>query len=214
MKAQIRKTMKALLAHLTAAAQITFTGDTEAGSQVISNVDMAILDALVEGLPVFGAGVEKGATIESIDPQARTCTLDLPISTDGTAAPFSIGFLTTGRRVKHWDQVQQQPALFVRRTGMIDTADHGSGFITTGIEGEIWIYSNAGQNPNAVPDDTLAALEELLRRSLKADGDYGDTFFTLGGLVYWCRIEGQSDISSGDQDGQAIARLSVRITLP
>lgn len=210
----IETAMAALFAHISAAVQIGFTADAQANSAVLSSVPAALFDQLVEGIPVFGPGVERGAVIAAMDPQAQTITLSLPVSADAAAAPFNTGFLTTGRRVKHWTDVPAQPAFFLRRVGMIDDADHNSGFVRTTLDCEAWIYCNAGENPNAIPDQALACLEELIRRSMAPDGDYGDMLFTLGGLVYWCRIEGHSDISSGDQDGQAIARLSVRVTLP
>jgi len=121
-------------------------------------------------------------------------------------------FATTGRRVIHWNLVAAQPAMFLRRTGVLDEAQDL--YTVTTLECEAWIYCNAGKDPNAVPDEHLTVLETALRESFAPDGDYGDPRFTLGGLVYWCRIEGKSDISPGDQSGQAIARIPIRITIP
>ena len=118
-------------------------------------------------------------------------------------------FVPTGRRVKHWSQVSEQPALFLRRTGALDHYN-GSMPITT-MDCEIWIYCNAGQNPDIAPDEVLTTLENQVRASLAPDDQMR---FTIGGLVYWCRIEGKSNISPGDQGPQAIARLPIRITLP
>jgi len=118
-------------------------------------------------------------------------------------------FETTGRRVIHWTQVTAQPALFLRRTGM---HDHYTGNMqTVTIEGEFWIYCNAGTDAAATPDETLTVLEREVRAALAPDDQ---NRFTIGGLAYWCRIEGKSDISPGDQGPQAIARIPVRITLP
>ena len=118
-------------------------------------------------------------------------------------------FVTTGRRVKHWSQVADQPALFIRRTGMLDHYN-GNRPITT-MECEVWIYCNAGENPDTAPDEVLTGLEKEVRDSLLPNID---DRFTLGELVYWCRIEGKSDISPGDQGSQAIARIPIRITIP
>jgi hypothetical protein len=118
-------------------------------------------------------------------------------------------FVSTGRRVIHWTQCAAQPALFLRRIGM---SDHHSGsmpIIT--MECELWIYCNAGENLDVAPDTALTVLENEVRASLAPDDQ---NRFTIGGLVYWCRIEGHSDISPGDQGPQAIARIPVRITLP
>lgn len=118
-------------------------------------------------------------------------------------------FVTTGRRVKHWTQVAEQPALFLRRTGTLDHYN-GSMPITT-MECEIWIYCNAGQDPNLAPDEALTVLENEVRASLAPDDQLR---FTIGGLVHWCRVEGKSNISPGDQGSQAIALIPIRITLP
>lgn len=214
MSATIETAMATLFTHLCNAVQIGFLADASANSAVLVDVEASAFDKLVAGLPVFGPGVEKGTVVSALDPQALTITLSLPVQADAAGALFNTGFLTVGRRVKHWTEVSAQPAMYLRRVGMIDSADHNSGFVMTTLDCEVWIYCNAGLDPNAVPDQALTALEQLIRASMAPDGPYGDTLFTLGGLVHWCRIEGQSDISSGDQDGQAIARLSVRITLP
>lgn len=118
-------------------------------------------------------------------------------------------FVTTGRRVKHWTQVADQPALFLRRIGTLDSYNGSMPIVT--MECEIWIYCNAGQNPDVAPDATLTMLENQVRACMAPDDQMK---FTIGGLVYWCRIEGKSNISPGDQGAQAIALIPVRITLP
>lgn len=118
-------------------------------------------------------------------------------------------FKTAGRRVKHWTQVADQPALFLRRIG---TSDHYNGNLPiTTMECEAWIYCNAGQDPDVAPDEALTLLEKEVRASMAPDDQMR---FTIGGLAHWCRIEGRSDISPGDQGPQAIARIPIRITLP
>jgi hypothetical protein len=161
---------------------------------------------------VFGPGVLRGATIASFDPIAETVTLSDPLGASATGASFSTGFQTTGRRVQHWTQVAAQPALFLRHIGTQDDAD--GLYVLSTLECELWIYTNAGKDPNAEPDIALTHLDQMVRGAFAPDTDYGDPRFTLGGLAYWCRIEGRSDYSPGDQGGQALARIPVRITLP
>jgi hypothetical protein len=122
------------------------------------------------------------------------------------------GFETTGRRLRHWNQVAAQPALYVRHTGTTD-AYCGQLPMPT-LDCEVWIYSNAGKNPDVAPDTSLNTLVQQVRSCLTPVDPTDDGRFTLNGLVYWCRIEGRSDYSPGDQGGQAIARIPVRITLP
>jgi hypothetical protein len=204
--------LEALFANLQAAATLSLSANASANSPVLSNVSN--FEGLFVGLPVFGPGVARGASILALDPQAETLTLTAAVSAVGVEAPFSTGFMTTGRRLQHWTQVAAQPALFLRRIGTIDEYEHGSFFSRTTLECEVWIYSSAGKNPDAVPDVMLGCLDQMVRQSFAPDGDYGDPRYTVGGLAYWCRIEGKSDYSPGDQGGQAIARLPVRITLP
>ena len=118
-------------------------------------------------------------------------------------------FQTVGRRVQHWGQVEDQPALFLRRTGMLD--HHNGSMPITTIECELWIYCKAGEDPDIAPDEILTGLENEVRAALAPDDS---NRFTINGLVYWCRIEGKSDIFPGDQGAQAIARIPVHITIP
>lgn len=120
-------------------------------------------------------------------------------------------FVTVDRRVKHWTQVAEQPALFLRRIGMHDTYNGSMPIVT--IEAEIWIYCNAGTSPDVAPDEALTNLEREVRDAMAPD-DPQQMRFTIGGLVHWCRIVGKSDISPGDQGPQAIARIPVHITIP
>lgn len=202
----------ALFAHMIAAATIAFTADATADSAILENV--STLAGMFPGLPVFGAGAAEGATILEIDEEAATVTLSDALTQDGSVVDFEIGFQTTSRRVAHWGSVPEQPAFFLRRVGVTDHVDHENFYVMTTLECEAWVYSKAGQNPDIAPDTALTALERMLRESFAPDGDYGDPRFTLAGTVHWCRFEGKSDISPGDQGGQAIARLPIRITLP
>lgn len=121
----------------------------------------------------------------------------------------SASFQTTGRRLRHWTLVAAQPALFLRRVGTTD--EYSDEMPITTLECQVWIYSKAGEDPDAIPDAALSNLDQSVRASFAPDDDER---FTLGGLVYWCRIEGRSDYSPGDQQGQGISRIPVRITLP
>lgn len=120
------------------------------------------------------------------------------------------GFLTTGRRLIPWSKVAAQPALFLRRIGTVDVGDDP--FTITTVLCEIWIYSKAGEDPDAVPDAALSSLDQQVRAVFAPDTLDGR--FTLGGLAYWCRIEGHSPYSPGDLSGQGLSQIPVKITLP
>jgi hypothetical protein len=158
--------MQALFEHLKAAAIIDF--GCRSREDTLTDVDRA--DLLFPGLPVFGPGMAEGVMIESVDVEARTVTLSEPVSEGGASLDFSTGFLTADTRVLHWQQVDAQPALFLRRTGVLDHIDPENFFPVTTLECEVWIYCNAGQAPDAKPDDTLTALEKLVRDSFPLTG--------------------------------------------
>lgn len=210
MNVDFEPVMAALFARLEAAATLTFTADATEGSAVLENV--SALDGLFVGLPVFGPGVANLAVIAALDPNAATVTLSEPATDDSTAADFATGFQKTGRRAQHWSQVSGQPAMFFRRIGTTDVLD--GYFTVTTLEGEVWIYSKAGEDPDAIPDVALSNLDRMIRSSFAPDAEYGDPRCTLGGMVHWARIEGRSDYSPGDLGGQGISRIPVRITLP
>lgn len=206
----IEQAQKALMDHIDATCRLSFEGDIVKGDVVVRNVTS--FAGLLENLLVIGQGIAENSLITAIDEGAGTITLSLPALADGTQSSLQSGFLTTGRRVKHWSEVPEQPAFFLRRTSMDDSAD--GLFVATTIECEAWIYCAAGQDPDLPPDQALTALEQLVRNSMSPDADYGDPRFTIGGLVYFCRIEGQGDVAPGDQSGQAITRLPIRIMMP
>jgi len=222
MNADFRLVKKALLAQLSAAVVLPFTAQAQAGNATL--LAPGTIAGMFPGLPVFGPGIDSGTVIAAIDPAGNSITLSQPVdasATNGTYS-FSTGFQTTGGRVQHWSQVAAQPALFLRRTGVHDDL-FGDGLIATTLDFEVWVYCNSGSDPDADPDDVLAAIEQLLRAALVPslyDEDEGR--FTLRtalaalGLppVHWCRIEGKTDVSTGDQGPQAILRIPIRVTLP
>jgi hypothetical protein len=203
--------MKAQFAALQAAASIPFTATATSGSAVLAGVSTFV--GLFVGLPVFGSGAARFTTIQALDEATGTVTLTDALTASGSDVRFTTGFLTTDARLKHWSEVSAQPALFFRRIGVTDQ-HFGDLLMMTTLECEAWIYANTGKNPDAVPGDMLASLEQLVRQSFKPDGPIGEPRFTLGGLAYWSRIEGRTESSDGAQTGQAISRIPVRITLP
>jgi hypothetical protein len=211
MNNDIEPVLAGLLTHLENSVVVNFTGDGVSGSPTISNVSN--FTGLFTGLPTFGSGVTDQSVIDTVDVGARTITLDQPLGDDAvTGASFTTGFLTTGRRTILWTQVASQPALFLRHTATEDDWNNIV-FSRVTVEAEIWIYSRAGADPDAPADTSLNNLVRAVRESFAPD-NHGTNTFTLGGLVYWCRIEGKSDYDPGDIDGQSKAVLPVRLMLP
>jgi len=202
--------MQALFSTLVGALQVSFTATTEANSEVLTNVSS--LAGLFLGLPVFGPGMQRECYIEAIDTVGGTVTLTEPALASGTAVALTTGFQTTGRRIKFWSDVAAQPALFLR--GMDEDLEYQNIIQQAQtIRAEVWVYANAGSDPDAVPESLLNNILDALQAAFAPD-DPMQQRFTLGGLVFWCRIAGRLDKLTGDIDSQAIAVVPVEITVP
>lgn len=211
MKTDIEPVLAGLLSYVAAKVKRQFTGDTSEGSADISNVSN--FTGLFVGIGMFGPGIPKGAVIDTMDAGAGTITLSVQAEADGTGATFTGGFQTTGRRLKYWKDVEDQPALYLRHTAdQDDFPDDGQLSLTT-LEAEWWIYSRAGEDPNASPDTALNNLVRAVREAMQPDDSF-QYRFTIGGLCHWCRIEGRSEYDDGTLDKQSKAVLPVKITLP
>lgn len=73
-----------------------------------------------------------------------------------------------------------------------------------------------GDPTTAVPGATIInPLVDAVRAALAPD-DPGSNNYTIGGLVYWCRVEGKTVIETGDTDadGYGGAVIPLRILVP
>jgi len=202
--------LSALFALITNSVVVNFTGQAHSGSATITGVSSVA--GLFTGLPVFGPGVPNLAVIESFDPIALTCTLDQNLTSNSDpGAAFATGFLTSSRRLRLWAETPEQPAIFLRHTDDDDTYNQ-TVMQKTVISAEIWIYSQAGKDPDAAPDVTLNNLAKCVRSALAMDVRGRPQ--TLGGLVQWARIEGRSEYDPGDLDNQSKALIPVKILCP
>ena len=198
--------MTALFNTLVSSVQTSFTADTTISSTILSTPSVS--DGLFVGLPVFGSGIQRGSVIESLSP----LTLSLPVTSDGAAVLMTTGFLTFSRRLKKWQDVTSQPALFLRDAP--EEVEYPNIILQRlTMKAEIWIYSNAGQDSSIAPSTGLNNLLDAVQLALSPD-DVMTQRFTLGGLVEWCRISGKIEKEPGDLDGQAIAVADVEITVP
>jgi hypothetical protein len=198
--------MSTLFNVLVASVVTSLSADTGAGSIILGNPSTT--KGLFVGLPVFGGSVPRGSVIQSLSP----LTISLAPTVNAKAVSLTTGFLTTGRRVIPWEQVAAQPALFLR-SGDEDLAYHNIILQAQTIAAEVWIYSKAGEDPDAVPETALNNLLDAVQAAFTPD-DPQSGRFTLGGLVEWCRLEGKVQKEPGDVGGQAIAAVDVLITVP
>lgn len=120
-------------------------------------------------------------------------------------------FATIGRRLLLWNKVAAQPALFLRNSGE-NWERRATGLPAKLVmDFEVWLYSNAGADPDAAPS---IGLNELLAVVGAALDPFPLPAQTLGKLVTHCWIEGHVDFHPGDLDGQAIAVVPVHVLVP
>lgn len=184
-----------------------FTGSLTAGDATVRNVTLPDGGSLLLNMPISGQGVADGTTVAAIDPVVQ---LSLPATATLPAAELLQGFRTHGRRLKFWSEVTEQPAVFVIESDEDWTRHdyHKPALVQFGVE--IWIYSKAGENPDAVPSIALNTLIEAIDAQLQPERfSVPQTLALLG--VAWVGIEGRIEKSPGHIGGQAIARVPLKI---
>jgi hypothetical protein len=116
----------------------------------------------------------------------------------------SQGFVT-------WDDAPQQPAIYV--VPVTETAQYRMGLPTKWmIHAEIWIYvySTTASLGVQVLASILDAID-LIFSPVAANGQPTEVN-TLGGLVSYCAIQGETNISGGFiNQTQAVARLPLEV---
>lgn len=123
------------------------------------------------------------------------------------------GFATSGRRVVMWTKISEFPALFLNAVGNHYPAPENRHLPPKRtLAYEIWIYSSAGKDPNAVPESALNDLVDAVEAALAPS--VVTNVQTLGGIVSHCWIEGQVELFSGVLDGIAKAIVPVKILVP
>jgi hypothetical protein len=126
----------------------------------------------------------------------------------------SASFKTSSRRLKLWSDVNaaDKPAVFVAQRGekYVQGSDATPQKVT--LKADIFIYTNAGKDPNVIPATILNNLVDAVNAAIAESPVTGRQ--TLGGLVSHCWIEGDAMIDPGDIDGDGVAILPVRILIP
>lgn len=199
--------MDAYLAALVAAMSTTLNADTQIGSLDLANVNV-LTGSVFLGLPIVGKGIPTTSVITSLTP----LTMSLPATANASQQALATGILTSGRRVLPWDEVKEQPALFVRDADE-DSDYQQSQWQQLTINAEVWIYSNLGENPAIAPVTGLNNLLDAVQAAMAPD-DAQQYRYTMGGLIFWCRISGRILKDPGDLDGQAIAKVPIEIIVP
>lgn len=125
-------------------------------------------------------------------------------------------FPTVGTRLVLWNKISDGfPCAFIRQV-----RDHYPQRLAQAfpakvtLDVEVWIYSDAGEDPDAVPEDTLRDLIDTLEAALQPQPgglDFIQQKQTLGGVVDRCWIEGEIEYYPSDTDQKAKAIVPLKI---
>jgi hypothetical protein len=80
------------------------------------------------------------------------------------------------------------------------------------LDTQIWVYTDVGKDPNAIPETALNTLLDAIEAALAPGVMSGVQ--TLGGLVSHAWIEGEIEQFPGVLDGVALAIIPVRVLVP
>lgn len=120
----------------------------------------------------------------------------------------SAGYVTTSRRLKHWNDVQpeQQPALYLAQKGEIALTVRGQPTKwTLTVDVYVYVRTTGEQSPGPLLNNLLDAIEAALAPNAIENAQ------TLGGLCEWCRIEGAIETDEGTLGDQAVAIIPIHL---
>ena len=104
----------------------------------------------------------------------------------------------------------QQPAAFLVTHREVDEY-RGLGLLRRRLELGIWCYSRSDSSPGQPQLDTM--MEAFEAAFIKPD-NFSINMNTLGGLVYWVRIEGKVFKDPGDLDNQTMLIVPLVVEMP
>lgn len=124
------------------------------------------------------------------------------------------GVNSSSRRPALWDDSGAKPALYMGNPEENYLYPNGTAtppIIT--LDFDLFIYIDAGMDPNTTPDTQLNTLLDALETAL-AGPAINNYFQTLGGIVNHAWIEGAVRRVPGYLDGQGMVLLTIRVLVP
>lgn len=118
--------------------------------------------------------------------------------------------VSVSRRLLLWSNAPK-PSLFINEFHEQYTWQ-SSNLLKQSIRCMLFYYFDAGNDPNVVPATTLNTFLEALDVALAPDAV--TDMFTIGGVVYYCRISGEVIKVTGDLDGEGMAVIPLEILVP
>lgn len=124
----------------------------------------------------------------------------------------SMSWTTVSNRLRLWGDVpaDQQPAAFLVTHREKDEY-RNLGLVRRRLELGIWCYSRSDPDPGAPDLDTMM---EAFETAFNVADNFSTGCNTLGGLVYWVRIEGNVFKDPGDLDKQTLLIVPLVVEMP
>ena len=121
---------------------------------------------------------------------------------------------TTSQRLRLWNAVapEAQPAAFLVTHREMDEY-RGLGLLRRRLELGIWCYSRT-DDPATIGATDLDVMMKAFEAAFNVVDHNSSGSNTLGGLVYWCRIEGRIFKDPGDTDGQTLMIVPLVVEMP
>lgn len=123
-------------------------------------------------------------------------------------------WLKVDKRLKLWSDVSpdQQPCAYVVTHREMNEY-RNLGLLRRRLEIGVWCYS---RSDNSIGQDDLDNMMKAFDAAFGAAAvdDSSRNAFTLGGLVYWCRIEGRVFKDPGDNDNQTLLIVPIVCEMP
>lgn len=125
----------------------------------------------------------------------------------------NVKFVTRSRRFAHFDKVpaDRQPAFFQTEHTEIITVTRGNPWK------QVWaaswtVYLSNGVDTNAVPTEAVNDILDAFFALLQPDEVTGR--FDLGGMVYDVYVEGEIIKIPGDDNGQGLIVVPIKLLIP
>ncbi|MBV9858753.1 MAG: hypothetical protein JO038_01405 [Alphaproteobacteria bacterium] len=127
-------------------------------------------------------------------------------------AQGAAGFVTAGRRLRHWSEVAptEQPALFMSQRSETATVKAEGAPIVWTLAVDLYVYVHSS-DPYAAPASLLNPLLDGVEAALAPSPVTGIQDLGLPGMVQHARIVGRIDTDEGVLGDQAVAILPIEL---
>lgn len=126
-------------------------------------------------------------------------------------------WVTVEDRLRLWADVPSEQQPYVALVTHLETDEYrGLGLVRTRLDLRCYCYS---RNPKGAASVGQLDLDTMMTSFVAAFGqnavdNFSTNECTLGGLVYWCRIEGKVFKEPGDLDEQTLMIVPISIEMP